>query len=324
MDTLYYFWPERGRLQTMHDDQETWVGYRQAAEAAGLSLEAITVDDVDMLARPDGDQVFVRGQLVPPDRAVFHNKLYTWPMFAPDTWRYLSTFTAIEKAGYCTLIPQELNVVCNDKATTLAYLRETDAQWVPTLTIPTRDFDQARVKLADAGIDFPVVVKPAAWGYGMGVTRAADENELDRALRLASAAELTMVVQRDLSHAGEFVDLRVLCVDRRPVGALRRTPARPGAVANVTRGGRFEITEVPTELLERSAAVARKLDLPWLGVDFLLAADGYYLSEVEVDACMTPAILRTAGATEILNGRFLAYRADLERWLARRKAADGN
>lgn len=315
MDTLYYFWPERGRLGTQQDDLKVWPAYRAAAEAAGFVLDVVTVDDIDVLSDPENaSRVLVRGQAVDPGRAAFHNKLYTWPLFAADAWRSLATFAAITQAGYCTLIPQNLNIVTNDKGTTLSYLRCVDDGWVPTLTVPTRDIRSMRAQLPDLGIDYPLIVKPANWGAGMGVTRAVDEAGLLTTLRLASAAELTMVVQPDLSDTPEFADVRVFCVDREPIGAMRRTPARAGEVANLTLGARSEMIEVPAELHKRASAIARYLDVPWAGVDFLHHRGRYLLSEVEVDACLGPVLLHLPGIEDILNARFQAYRSDFERW----------
>jgi hypothetical protein len=313
VDTLYWFWPERAGLATLIDDQQVWVGYRDAAAATGLALDVITVDDVVLAAGPGGNaRAYVRGEPVDPDRAVFHTKLYTWPMFQPDVWRCLSTFEALRAAGYCTLVRGELNLLTNDKLCTLLHLRDADGGWLPTVRVPTRDFAGLAVRLADAGVDYPVVVKPASWGAGMGVVRAGDEHELVMALRLASAAELTMVVQPYLSAAGEITDTRVFCVDREPVRALRRTAA--GTVANVTGGGRAQLVDVPDELRERARAVAKRLDPPWLGVDFLSTGAGYALSEVEVDACVSAQSLALPGMADVLAARFRAYRSDFDRW----------
>ena len=54
MRQLYWFWPERTRPQSVREDEDAWDNYRRAAEAAGLRLELIAVDDVDILADPAG------------------------------------------------------------------------------------------------------------------------------------------------------------------------------------------------------------------------------------------------------------------------------
>lgn len=313
MNTLYWFWPERASLATLLDDQEVWVGYRSAAAAAELALDVITVDDVDVTADRSGrHRVFVRGQAADPDRVLFHNKLYTWPMFQSDSWRYLSTFQILDTAGYCTLIRPELNILTNDKLATLLHLRGVDARWLPTLRLPTRDFSGLRVRLAEAGISYPVVAKPASWGAGMGVMRAADEDELVMVLRLASAAELTMVIQPAVAIAGALTDTRVFCVDREPVAAFRRCAA--GTVANVTAGGSAELIAVPDALRDRAAVAAKHLDTPWLGVDYLSDGRDYLLSEVEVDACVSAQSLKIQGMADVLAARFRNYQAEFERW----------
>ncbi len=314
MPQLYWFWPERTRPQSVREDEDAWDNYRQAAEAAGLRLELIAVDDVDILADPAGPRAYVKGEPADPRKVIFHNKLYTWPMFQADVWRSLAVFQGLAGAGYHLLVRPELNLISNDKAATLLHLRDVDTGWLPTVSLPTREFKQLRVRLGEAGIGYPVVVKPASWGSGKGVIRADDEPELLMALRLASAGELTMVVQPFLAPAGELADIRVYCVDREPAGALRRTVGSGGTVANVTSGGKAELVAVPPELRERATAIAAWLDTPWLAVDFLFDGRTYYLSEVEIDAYVGPVTARLPGMADIMAARFRAYQAQFGRW----------
>jgi hypothetical protein len=316
MHRLYWFWPERTRPHNVREDEAGWDSYRRAAELAGLRLELIAVDDVDLVADPAGPVAYVNGERADPRQVSFHNKLYTWPMFQADAWRSLAVFQGLAGAGYHLLVRPELNLISNDKAATLLHLRDVDRGWLPTVSLPTREFKQLRVRLAEAGIGFPVVVKPASWGSGKGVIRADDEPELLMALRLASAAELTMVVQPFLAPAGELADVRVYCVDREPAGALRRTAGSGGTVANVTSGGTAELVDVPAELRARAAAIAAWLDTPWLAVDFLFDGRTYYLSEVEIDAYVGPVTARLPGMSHIMAARFRAYRARFDRWRA--------
>ncbi len=313
MNTLYWFWPERTRPQSVMEDEEGWDNYRRAAAAAGLRLELLSVDDVDIVADPARPRAYVKGELADPREVVFHNKLYTWPMFQADAWRSLALFEGLAGAGYHLLVRPELNLISNDKAATLLHLRGIDACWLPTMSLPTREFKQPRVRLSEAGIDYPVVVKPASWGAGQGVIRADSEPELLMALRLAGAAELTMVVQPFLAPGGELADLRVYCVDGYPAGALRRTAGNGGTVANVTSGGKAELVAVPPGLAKRAAAIAAWLDIPWLAVDFLSDGREYYLSEVEIDAYVGRVTAQLPGMADIMAARFRAYRARFDR-----------
>jgi glutathione synthase/RimK-type ligase-like ATP-grasp enzyme len=147
---------------------------------------------------------------------------------------------------------------------------------------------------------------------------ARTEQELLTALRLAGAAELTMVVQPLLGAGSTVEDVRVYCVDGSPVGALRRTPAEGSVVANVAAGGTGEVVAIPPDLCRRAAAVAAHLDSPWLAVDFLGENGTYHLSEIEIDAYIAPAVSRLPGMEEVLSRRFRAYRDRFDTWLATR------
>ena len=213
--TLYWCWPER---QRRGPDQSYVDDYVRAAILAGFSFEYLTVDDVDMV----GARAYAHGQPIGPEHVAFHNKLYTWPMFQTDLWRYLSTFDALQRAGYCMLVDTRLNITTNDKLGTALFLADVAGPALPTMRIPTRELRELRVPLSQAGIDYPVAVKPASWGSGRGVVRANDEGQLLAALWLAGAAELTMVVQPWLADADQLADVRVMCCDRTATAAFAR------------------------------------------------------------------------------------------------------
>jgi hypothetical protein len=313
--SLYWFWPERDRRSAEHaGDDEVWKVYQTAGAAQGLDVRVISVDDVTVSARPDGPVVLVQGEPIDRLSAVFHAKLYTWPEFAPDIWRSLATFQVITEAGYCNLIRPELNLITNDKTATLLHLHDVDEHWLPTLQLTTRDVGRLPVSLADAGLDYPVVVKPSSWASGNGVSVARTSGELMTTLRLARAAELTMVVQPLVEPPLE--DVRVFCVNGNPVGALRRTPPDGSTVANGSAGGRAEVFPLPADLHRRASAIATRLGSPWLGVDFLGGNGTYYLSEVEIDAAIPQILSRLPGMDRILAQRFAAYRERFESWLA--------
>src|SRR5205814_9745175 len=109
----YWFWPDRKR--SAERANRYWDNHRRAATASGFAFECITADDVEMVSTTTDSRVYVAGRLVNCRSAVFHDKLYTWPMFQVDSWRYLSLFQRIRNAEYCTLVPPALNLTTNDK-----------------------------------------------------------------------------------------------------------------------------------------------------------------------------------------------------------------
>lgn len=309
--TLYWCWPER---QRRGPDSSYVDDYVRAADLAGFSFRYLTVDDIDMVGGSAGARVYAHGEPIDPERVAFHNKLYTWPMFQPDLWRYLSTFDALQRAGYCTLVDNRLNITTNDKLSTALFLAAEAGPALPTMRIPTRELRALRVPLTEVGIDYPVAVKPSSWGSGRGIVRAGNEGQLLAALGLASAAELTMVVQPWLADADQLADVRVMCCDRTATAAFARIGSAQRVVANVSAGGRAEEVELTAELRTRAERIARRVDAPWLGVDFLFDGETYYFSEVEIEAQIPPG----AVFQHVLEARFRAYRTDFDRWLAAR------
>ncbi|PWK80666.1 RimK-like ATP-grasp domain-containing protein [Lentzea atacamensis] len=317
-DTLYWIYPERTRRA---NDPAAWENYHAAAAKSGIELESISVDDIEIAFDGSRAQVFVKQRAVDPLRDFFHNKLHTWPMFQVDVWRSLSTFQGLESAGFCTLIPASHNILANDKISTLIEFADVPGvKHLSTLSVPTRDFLSLRLRPAEIGIDYPVVAKPAHWASGRGVTRAQDDGQLTMALRLASAAELTMVVQPQVGLGRVLRDVRVMCVDRLPVLAAARYQGADKTVNNAMGGGHTEIVAVPEELVEPAAAIAKRVDLAWMGVDFLHDGDEYYLSEIEIDAYLPNSWMAEPAMREVADQRFRAYRAEFDRWRQQRNA----
>lgn len=274
------------------------------ASQAGMDLVLLTVDDIVVRAAPGETKVFVRGSEVHADSCFFHNKLMTWPDSQPDAWRLLSLFDVLDAAGFHTTVPTSLNVATNDKLLALLRYADTDAAPIPTWRISTRQFTWLPVD--DLAMDYPLIVKPANWGAGYGITRVETPQELQEVLQLAGAGELNMVVQPWLGP--DTVDYRVYCVDGRALRACTRKP-QPGAVAaNTFQGGVLEYLDVPQRFVGPSERIAKSLGLAYACIDFLEADGRIWLSEIEADG----AANRQPGLNA---ARFAAYRRQFDRFV---------
>lgn len=277
-----WFWPERDRYRPA----PAWEMHRRVAADLGADFDVVSVDDLSFAIRDEGTTVVVRDRPVLPATLVVNNKIYTWPAFVPDIWRSIAVFRRLRAAGCRLLHDDDLNVVAHDKAATLAEFASVAGPIIPTLAVETRQFRGLPPELlADAGIGFPVMVKPGQWGGGMGAMRARDAAELTMALRLASAAELSMVIQPLLSRS--VTDIRVYCLRGRPLAAAFRTAGDTGTVANLASGGRAWLGDVPTGVSRRASAVAAHCGADWVAVDFLSDGGQELLSEIEVDPYMS-------------------------------------
>jgi hypothetical protein len=308
---IFWLWPQRERLADyLEHEEEVWAAYRKSAERAGLTFTVIAADDVVLQARPGSVAVFVHGREVRPEEAMFHTSLLTWPCYQVDVWRFLSTFAVIEAAGFCTTIPTALTLVNNDKLLTLLQAYGRDLPWLPTTRILTRFYWALRERLNPDLIEYPVLVKPASWGSGFGVTKAENLKELNAILQLAGAAELPMVIQPWLGEG--ISDCRVYVVDGVAMRANVRSPRDGGLVASVTHGGETVMTEVPSHLVEPAQQVAATLGLRYVCVDFLIRGDDFWLSEIEMDGSINP------DQTELRDAMFAAYRRLFDDHLAAR------
>ncbi len=284
--TMFWIRSERESKSPELDYSEMLDRYAQAFAAERMELRWISVDDIVVGRDADGPAVRVRGERIDPTRSFFHTMLMSSPSNRIDAWRHLTTYAALEAAGFFVTVSAWQSVVNNDKV--LAALQDFGGEvWrLPTIRIPTRGYGSQvwalrQEDLAAAGIGFPAVVKPVDWDGGNSVFLAHTLSEVDFILRLAAAAELTMVVQ---PYAGEgTVDYRVLCVDREPVQASERASRTGGVAGNHRQGGTVRIGAVPEQLVAPARAIAAAFDLGYLCVDFLVVGDRWWLSELEID-----------------------------------------
>ncbi len=306
---MYWLEPQRFR-QAAYEYFKTHVlpDAAHAASQAGMNLVMLTVDDVVVRAAPGESKVIVRGNEVHADSCFFHNKLMTWPDAQPDAWRLLSLFNVLDAAGFHTTVPTSLNIATNDKLLTLLRYADPEATPIPTWRISTRQFTWLSVD--DLGMDYPLVVKPANWGAGYGITRVETPQQLQEILQLAGAGELNMVIQPWLGD--DTVDYRVYCIDGRPLRACTRK-AQEGAVAgNAFQGGELEYLDVPQRFAGPSERIAKSLGLAYACIDFLEAGGKIWLSEIEADG----AANKEPG---INAARFGAYRRQFDRFVTARR-----
>ncbi|MFJ1767889.1 RimK family alpha-L-glutamate ligase [Amycolatopsis sp. NPDC088138] len=278
--------------------------FELAGERAGTRIRPVAVDDVVVGRTGDVPQVLVHGQRVDPAEAFFHTKLMSWPENEPDLARHLATYCVLEAAGFFTTVPAMHSVINNDKLLS-AVLCPGGIASIATTSVHTRP---GAAVVFDAPIEFPVIVKPAGWGAGNSVFALRNRADLNPVLRLAGAAGLTVVIQPWLGTG--VADCRVYCVDGEPRGAVLRRPRGDSVTSNFGQGGRAEAVEVPAELAGPAREVALTLGLPYVCVDFLHGADGWWFSEIEADGDTLPS---SADLTDL---RFGSYRLAFDRFAA--------
>ncbi|MXV63277.1 ATP-grasp domain-containing protein [Natronorubrum sp. JWXQ-INN-674] len=159
---------------------------------------------------------------------------------------------------------------------------------VPNSVYVSNDVSESELTDVFGRFEPPVVVKPNSTTRGVGVAKAHD---LDSFLGICDYLSLvhdyratgdrSFLVQEYLPDA---TDYRVMVLDGEYVGAVeRRLPADAVAEGqwkhNVHRGATATGVDLPAEWRELAEAVARELEIPFLGVDLLETDDRLVVNE---------------------------------------------
>jgi glutathione synthase/RimK-type ligase-like ATP-grasp enzyme len=302
---LWWIFPDRSSTkQRGWAEAKYWKEYRVAAATCGLDLArfdpgSLVVDGI-IRTRPS---VFVDGEPVDPTDTIFVTELYTFPYQIIDTFKQISVFMVLEQLGFYLPVPPTLSLIANDKMATALYLADCPIPPIPTFRFGAGRDDSVIGAASLAGLPYPVVVKPAGWGGGLGVFLAQDESTVRMIATLASGADCDLVCQPYLGQ--ETADYRLYFVDGRVHTTMRRTPRAGEVVANVARGGRAEYVDLPAPLTDTVAYLAEKFPIPYFCADFLHDGHHFHLSEIELDGAYAPdSAGRTTG---LLEARFSAY-----------------
>jgi hypothetical protein len=144
--------------------------------------------------------------------------------------------------------------------------------------------------LSEEGVRFPLLARPAATHGGEGMTRCANMEELENALRVINGVYyLTQYVDyRDAD--GFFRKYRMVFVDRQPLPYhLAISPdwmvhyfsaqmlEHPWKIAEEHRFLHDPAAVLGERALAAIHAIGRSMDLDYAGVDFTLLADGRVL-----------------------------------------------
>jgi ribosomal protein S6--L-glutamate ligase len=173
------------------------------------------------------------------------------------------------------------------KAETLARLSRAGVP-VPDTVMVSNPVSEAELTAVWDRFDPPVVVKPNSTTRGVGVAKCHDLDSflgvidyLDLVHDYRATGDRSFLVQ---AYRPEAVDYRVMCIEGRYVGAVeRRLPDDALASGrwkhNVHRGAEASGVDLAPDLRDLAERAARTLDVPWLGVDLLVNADGAVVNE---------------------------------------------
>jgi hypothetical protein len=210
-----------------------------------------------------------------------------------------------------------------------------DVTTAPCIRCETAPVSRAALAalLANAGIGFPVLARPAATHGGVGLTRCATIEELEIWISACKSAYYLTAFHDCRSAGGQYRKYRMIFVDREPLpyhlaiselwmvhyfsADMEKTPWK---IAEERRFLEAPATVLGVRAMAAIAAVARRLDLDFGGVDFALLPDGRVFV-FEANATMLVHYERSNGPLAHKNPGVQNIVEAFERMLARRIAA---
>jgi RimK family alpha-L-glutamate ligase len=143
-------------------------------------------------------------------------------------------------------------------------------------------------KLVTQNIGFPCVIKVVTGSYGEGVHLCERKKDYKKLVEFLEnlGNKKTMIVQEYLGDA-PGVDLRVLVIGGKVVGAMKRTAPEGDFRANITNGGTGENYEITDEVDYIARETARALDLDIAGIDLLFDHRGFRVCEANSNRSLT-------------------------------------
>lgn len=321
---LCWIYPDRGTLrQRGAEAAAIWTTYDRIAADVGLRMSLHKAEAIAVEAVRDGDvRIFLDGEQITPEDTILVTSMWSLPHQVLEVCNQLFAYSVLEQAGFYLPIHPRLSYITTDKMATMLYLSDCPVPPVPTSRIGTgRDASSGHYEPVLENLSFPLLVKPAYWGMGMGVCLVHNMHELRGVIGLAGGSDTALVVQ---PYLGEGVnDFRVYVIEGKAHTVLRRIPRGAALTANLVNGGQLEYVPVPPELTDAIDYVAERLPIPYFAADFLFDGKQFWLSEVEPDGAVGYATTEEVAKIQrpIIEARFKAYLAAHANWIAQRVGA---
>ncbi len=320
---LCWIYPDRGTLrQRIAEANAIWTTYKKIAGDVGLQMSLHKPEEVAVESVGDNHRVFLNGERITPEDTMLVTSLWSLPHQTQDVCNLLFLYTILEQTGFYLPIPPRLSFITTDKMATMLYLSGCPVPRVPTARIASgRDAHTGHYDPVLSQLEYPLLIKPAYWGMGIGVCVAHNQHELRGIVGLAGGSDTVLVAQ---PYLGEGVmDFRVYVVEGEVRTVLRRIPAGKALTSNLVNGGTAEYISLPAELEEAVAYVVSRLPMPYLAIDFLYDGKQFWLSEVEPDGALGYAKTDEVVQMQrlIIEARFRAYWQAHARWIGDRERA---
>lgn len=150
--------------------------------------------------------------------------------------------------------------------------------------------DEKIEKLVKHVNGYPCVIKACIGSMGENVEIARSSEEVKTFIEKNISKKVDVPFRRKSFLLQEFIeessgtDYRVLCLDGKILGAIKRTAQNGDFKANVSLGGKAEVVEINKEIKEKAKKIMKKGKLFYAGIDFIKSKNGYLALEINTSA----------------------------------------
>ena len=308
---LSWIFPDRETQWLRNFQNEAvWDLYAEVAADLGLEFSLVKPEDLSFDAtNPRSPKAYVRGMRVTPEDTIFVTSLYSMPHQVQDVCNQVYLFTILEQLNFYLPIPPSLSYIGEEKLASVLYLADCPVPPLPTVRVGSgREAMTGHYDVAFESMKYPMIVKPAYWAMGLGVSVVHNVHDLRGVIGLAGGSDTSLVVQPYFEGVRER---RVYVVDGK-VHTMKQG-RKDGYCVMVTKsvGGMHEreYAEFLPELDRAVQYVASRLPTPYFSVDFLFAGDELWLSEIELDGAvgLSEDEEQNRVARSLITARFEAY-----------------
>ena len=182
-----------------------------------------------------------------------------------------------ESTGIKVINPKGSVEVCQNKYLTYKVLRD----YMPTSILISQDnFQDVDYLIEDAGLKFPIVLKPVYGGYGNGVLKLEKREDLKDLLREHYRKKSDdLILQEYIPYKH---DLRVFVIGDRVVSAMERIPKNDWR-ANCSLGAETRRYYIDRDIEDLVLKCVKKVGAHIVGVDVLIGREGDpYILEMNI------------------------------------------
>ncbi len=203
-------------------------------------------------------------------------------------WRSASADTSLDKNIILSILQQMGKIIINNTLISKPYLPYKTYQYklLNNLTglsiIPTWNFKSKEELIQTINakeLAYPIIQKPYLGGFGENISLIKNESELNKVPKKIQS----FIYQPFIPNNGDF---RIMMVDKKALGVIKRTAQEGNFLNNVSQGGSANLLEdspLRKQLIDSSKKITNIFNLDFTGVDIIENQDTHELFFMELN-----------------------------------------